>query len=113
MAQQSSTLYANNLKHLIAEMGGVDFKLDFNNEIISGACVIHNNIVKWKPPSASPAPISKPQSTEEHKSNGNNIKPGNPSGAKETDSLLNKSSNNKSYTAVDIKDDGHGKITCE
>lgn len=54
MAEQSSKLYSTNLRHLMVELGGRDIKIDLNNDIITGACVVHEGRVRWAPP-APPA----------------------------------------------------------
>ena len=62
MAPQSSELYANNLYHLLDNMGGAsNFKVKLEDEIIGSMCVVHNGKMTWSP--ARPLPpvsVAKP-----------------------------------------------------
>lgn len=64
MAAQSSQLYGNNLWHLLKDMGGSEeYKVDFEDEVVRGALILHEGKVTWpapKPSNPSPAP-AKPQ----------------------------------------------------
>jgi len=67
MAAQSSQMYANNLYHLLHEMGGADrFCIDMENDAVGPAVVVHEGKVHWPPPKpkrAEPAPEVEPKST--------------------------------------------------
>lgn len=58
MASQASQLYGNNLWHLLKDMGGAeDYKVDFKDEVVRGALVLHEGAVTWPPPKiAQPSP---------------------------------------------------------
>ena len=60
MAAQSSQLYGTNLWHLLKDMGGAeDYKVDFEDEVVRGALILHEGKVTWPPPKTSnpsPAP---------------------------------------------------------
>ncbi|AFY78176.1 NAD(P) transhydrogenase, alpha subunit [Pleurocapsa sp. PCC 7327] len=58
MATQSSQLYGTNLWHLLKDMGGAeDYKVDFEDEVVRGALVLHEGKVTWPPPKPStPSP---------------------------------------------------------
>lgn len=62
MANQASQLYGNNLWHLLKDMGGAeDYKVDFEDEVVRGALVLHEGKVTWPPPKPStPSPQAKP-----------------------------------------------------
>jgi NAD(P) transhydrogenase subunit alpha len=56
MADLASRLYCANLRELVKEMGGRDFKLDIGNEIMKGGLIVHEGKVRWPPaPSVAPA----------------------------------------------------------
>jgi NAD(P) transhydrogenase subunit alpha len=51
MATQSSTLYANNLVHLLDDMGkNAGFTIDLEDEVVRGALVVHDGEITWPPP---------------------------------------------------------------
>jgi NAD(P) transhydrogenase subunit alpha len=51
MATQSSTLYANNLVHLLDDMGkAAGFTIDLEDEVVRGALVVHDGEITWPPP---------------------------------------------------------------
>lgn len=58
MAAQSSQLYGTNLWHLLKDMGGAeDYKIDFEDEVVRGALILHEGKVTWPPPKPSnPSP---------------------------------------------------------
>jgi NAD(P) transhydrogenase subunit alpha len=60
MAAQSSQLYGTNLWHLLKDMGGAeDYKVDFEDEVVRGALILHEGKVTWPPPKLSnPSPAS-------------------------------------------------------
>ncbi|MFK8015243.1 MAG: Re/Si-specific NAD(P)(+) transhydrogenase subunit alpha [Gammaproteobacteria bacterium] len=70
LATQSSQLYATNLRHLITDMTPEkdgDLKVDFDDEVVRGATVVHQGEVTWPPPApklsaapAKPAPAPAP-----------------------------------------------------
>ncbi len=69
MAAQSSQLYGTNLWHLLKDMGGAeDYKIDYDDEVVRGALVLHEGKVTWPPPKPSnPSPTpspSKPAATK-------------------------------------------------
>ena len=109
MAEQSSHLYSNNVRHLLAEMGGgSDWKVDLSNDIIGPATVVTNGQIRWKPQAPAPPPpsTSTPPSS---------IPQPNKAGSKETDSLLSKgkgsetpSSHSVHITKEVVQDSGHG-----
>jgi H+-translocating NAD(P) transhydrogenase subunit alpha len=65
MAAQSSQLYGTNLCHLLKDMGGSqNYKVDFEDEVVRGALVLHEGEITWpapKPATPPPAPTSAPQ----------------------------------------------------
>ena len=57
MAGQATALYANNVTHLLTELGGAEtFDIDLENEITRGATVTHEGEVLWPPPRRDPTP---------------------------------------------------------
>jgi H+-translocating NAD(P) transhydrogenase subunit alpha len=80
MAAQSSQLYGTNLWHLLKDMGGAeDYKVDYEDQVVRGALIVHEGKVTWPPPkidNPSPTPPAKPKAIantvakEEKKSNG-------------------------------------------
>jgi H+-translocating NAD(P) transhydrogenase subunit alpha len=51
MAQQASTLYATNIVHLVAEMGGAEkFELSETNDIVRPMTVLKAGALMWPPP---------------------------------------------------------------
>jgi NAD(P) transhydrogenase subunit alpha len=58
MAAQSSQLYGTNLWHLLKDMGGSDeYKVDFEDEVVRGALILHEGEITWPPPKVSnPSP---------------------------------------------------------
>ena len=60
MASQSSQLYGTNLCHLLSDMGGAgEYRVDFEDEVVRGALILHAGEVTWpapKPVNPSPAP---------------------------------------------------------
>jgi H+-translocating NAD(P) transhydrogenase subunit alpha len=65
MAAQSSQLYGTNLWHLLKDMGGAeDYKVDYDDQVVRGALVLHEGKVTWPAPqinnpSPTPPPTSK------------------------------------------------------
>ncbi|MDJ0576857.1 MAG: Re/Si-specific NAD(P)(+) transhydrogenase subunit alpha [Xenococcaceae cyanobacterium MO_234.B1] len=61
MAAQSSQLYGTNLWHLLKDMGGAeDYKIDYEDEVVRGALVLHEGKITWPPPkinNPSPTPV--------------------------------------------------------
>ena len=81
MAAQSSQLYGTNLWHLLKDMGGAeDYKVDYEDQVVRGALVLHEGKITWPPPKienpsptppkniAAATPTAAPQK-EEKKSN--------------------------------------------
>lgn len=51
LATTSSALYANNLVHLLTDMGGAQkFKIDLTDEVVRGALVTYAGDTLWPPP---------------------------------------------------------------
>jgi NAD(P) transhydrogenase subunit alpha len=62
MAAQSSTLYANNLCHLLHDMGGAtEWRIDMQDEVVRGATATHDGEIKWPPPKPSSPPAPPPK----------------------------------------------------
>ncbi len=82
MAAQSSQLYGTNLWHLLKDMGGAeDYKVDYEDQVVRGALVLHEGKITWPPPKIeNPSPTPPPkkaaatatvtQEKEEKKSSG-------------------------------------------
>ncbi|MGD9904557.1 MAG: Re/Si-specific NAD(P)(+) transhydrogenase subunit alpha [Vicinamibacterales bacterium] len=64
LAPTASHLYGNNLVHLLTDMGGAKkFAVDENDEVVRGALVLHDGVLKWPPPKKeAPPPPPKPAS---------------------------------------------------
>ena len=61
MAPQTSELYANNLYHLLDNLGGAaNFKIRLEDEIVSSMCVVHNGKLTWSPSKPLPPVSAKP-----------------------------------------------------
>ena len=62
MATQSSTLYANNIRHMVDDLtpenDGV-VKIDMEDDVIRGAAVTHNNEITFPPPPPKVSAIAK------------------------------------------------------
>ena len=60
MAAQSSQLYGTNLWHLLKDMGGAeDYQVDYEDQVVRGALVLHEGKITWPPPkieNPSPTP---------------------------------------------------------
>ncbi len=69
MASQASQLYGNNLWHLLKDMGGAeDYQVNYEDQVVRGALIVHEGKVTWPPPkieNPNPQPQAKPQT--EHK----------------------------------------------
>lgn len=65
MASQSSQLYGTNLWHLLKDMGGAeDYRVDYEDQVVRGALIVHEGKVTWPPPkidNPSPTPPPKPK----------------------------------------------------
>jgi len=62
MAPQSSELYANNIWHLLDELGGAsNFHINMQDEIVNNMAVAHNNAVTWIPIDKRPPPAAQPK----------------------------------------------------
>ena len=71
LATQSSQLYATNLRHLLTDMTpdkDGELKVDFEDEVVRGATVVHAGEITWPPPapklSAAPAKAPPPPPAE-------------------------------------------------
>jgi NAD(P) transhydrogenase subunit alpha len=64
MAAQSSQLYGTNLWHLLKDMGGAeDYRVDYDDQVVRGALVLHEGKVTWPPPQINnPSPTPPPKS---------------------------------------------------
>ncbi len=62
MASQASQLYGTNLSNLLKDMGGAEnYKINYDDEVVRGALVLHEGKVTWPPPKVSqpsPSPSS-------------------------------------------------------
>ncbi len=57
LAPTASHLYGNNLVHLLTDMGGArNFKIDEGDEVVRGALILHQGVLKWPPPKKDPPP---------------------------------------------------------
>ena len=63
MAAQSSQLYGTNLWHLLKDMGGAeDYQVDYEDQVVRGALIVHEGKVTWPPPKIeNPSPTPPPQ----------------------------------------------------
>ena len=82
MAAQSSQLYGTNLWHLLKDMGGAeDYKVDYEDQVVRGALVLHEGKITWPPPKIeNPSPTPPPKKaavatpvTEEKKSSNSGL----------------------------------------
>lgn len=82
MASQSSQLYGTNLWHLLKDMGGAEeYKVDYEDQVVRGALIVHEGKVTWPPPkieNPSPTPTVKPEikvveAKKETKKQGNGV----------------------------------------
>ncbi|PSB02808.1 NAD(P)(+) transhydrogenase (Re/Si-specific) subunit alpha [Merismopedia glauca CCAP 1448/3] len=66
MANQASQLYGTNLCHLLTDMGGAEkYVVDYNDEVVRGALILHNGDVTWPPPKVEPKPqVSTPAASK-------------------------------------------------
>jgi H+-translocating NAD(P) transhydrogenase subunit alpha len=61
LALQASTLYAQNIVHLLDEMGGATkFALDESNDIVRPMTVLKDGVLKWPPPPSHPPALPAP-----------------------------------------------------
>ena len=66
MAPQSSELYANNLYHLLDNMGGAaHFEIKKHDDVISPMCVVHEGKMTWSPPKPMPPPPAAEKPSDE------------------------------------------------
>jgi NAD(P) transhydrogenase subunit alpha len=66
MATEASAFYANNVYHLLHDLGGATAELDREDEVVRGALVVHGGEVTWPPP--KPKMLSEPPPKVEPKS---------------------------------------------
>ena len=66
MAAQSSQLYGTNLWHLLKDMGGAeDYKVDYEDQVVRGALIVHEGKVTWPPPKIdNPSPTPPPKAKQ-------------------------------------------------
>ncbi len=56
MASTASTLYGNNLYHLLSDMGGAEnYRVNLEDEVVRGALVVHEGKLLWPAPKPKPA----------------------------------------------------------
>ncbi len=61
----ASTFFANNLVHLLTDMGGAeDFRIDLEDEVVRGSLQTHDGEVLPPPPPPEPSPVPKIGSAE-------------------------------------------------
>ena len=115
MAEQSSVLYGNNLKHLLAEMGGENFTIDLSNDVVGPATVVTSGQVRWKspqPPAAAPTTAAPATSSSTAATVTPASSASNGSGSKETDRLLQSASRSSEHsihiTKEVVQSSGHG-----
>lgn len=61
MANQASQLYGTNLCHLLKDMGGSEnYTINYDDEVVRGALVLHEGELKWPAPkpAAPPQPVA-------------------------------------------------------
>jgi NAD(P) transhydrogenase subunit alpha len=57
MAPTASTLYGNNLAHLLSDMGGgTGFHINLEDDVVRGAIVLHEGTLLWPAPKREPSP---------------------------------------------------------
>ena len=57
MAPTASTLYGNNLAHLLSDMGGgTGYHINLDDEVVRGAIVLHEGTLLWPAPRREPSP---------------------------------------------------------
>ncbi|MFO0606060.1 MAG: Re/Si-specific NAD(P)(+) transhydrogenase subunit alpha [Polyangiales bacterium] len=56
LATTASQLYANNLVHLLTDMGGAKLAVNLDDEVVRNALVAHKGEVTWPPPREVPKP---------------------------------------------------------
>jgi NAD(P) transhydrogenase subunit alpha len=63
MAAQSSQLYGTNLWHLLKDMGGAEnYKVDYEDQVVRGALIVHEGKITWPPPKIeNPSPTPPPK----------------------------------------------------
>ena len=63
MPTVASTLYGNNVAHLLDDMGGgEDYNVDEADAVVRGALVLHQGEMRWPAPKAEPTPqVAKPK----------------------------------------------------
>lgn len=58
MANQASQLYGTNLCHLLKDMGGSEhYTIDYDDEVVRGALILHEGTLTWPAP-AAPKPVA-------------------------------------------------------
>jgi H+-translocating NAD(P) transhydrogenase subunit alpha len=67
MANQASQLYGTNLCHLLKDMGGAEnYTINYEDEVVRGALVLHEGQITWPAPkpAAPPQPAPSAQATQ-------------------------------------------------
>ncbi len=62
MASTASRFFGNNIAHLLDDLGGAEFNMDFEDEVVRKATVVHEGRLTWPPP-PDPPPEPKPAPT--------------------------------------------------
>jgi H+-translocating NAD(P) transhydrogenase subunit alpha len=62
LAPTASQLYGNNLVYLLTDMGGMKhFAVNEADEVVRGALVLHDGVLKWPPPKKDAPPLPPPK----------------------------------------------------
>jgi NAD(P) transhydrogenase subunit alpha len=65
LATHASTFYANNLVHLLNDIGNAELELDLDDVVVRRALVAHEGQVTWPPPPDAEVSVSKAPTTTE------------------------------------------------
>jgi NAD(P) transhydrogenase subunit alpha len=65
LATHASTFYANNLVHLLNEVGNAELEIDLEDVVVRRALVAHEGAVTWPPPPDAEVAVSKTPTTTE------------------------------------------------
>jgi len=64
LATTASQLYAQNMVHLLTDMGGgTKYHINLEDEAVRGALVLHNGELMWPAPVVQPTPVAAPKPT--------------------------------------------------
>lgn len=62
MASTASRFFGNNIAHLLEDMGGAEFRVDFEDEVVRKATVLREGELTWPPPpDPPPEPVPEPE----------------------------------------------------